>query len=499
MEKCANMKLVACDGFQVEYEVEPTFINEIDSKIDECQTKLDELNKKIDKYTNHADRLDYEIAVASGIICGLIDSFFGDKFSFENVKHQGQEKIDQFVIKVAQKKGYKGNDLTGAVSFLEKKYNIVEDKATNIFGGGKQHHLRDFSHHPTPVGLFFSLLTQFTERVYGTDTSGKFIAISISELKDCENAKKLIGKNTPEKFMFGVVNWFFHMVSDVAGSSTSIRDGKYGTGLPGPVCSLLKEVSSLPFFNSTKSNGCNELSIWVSKLFNGTLLGSKDENGKLNPVEFDLRSEMGVLMQLGKQAIPVLINECIVRGFYFLRRLFLEIRDKKVIGIEDLGKIEWEKTLPLKNRTIVRMMTIASGTFTAVDIADAAIRSGGFNPDMILHVNFVGLGRFAIAVGTDISMGKKRNDLVNERIAVMSQQISYINAKVYYMHAENWIEAKNTAETLKRVIESSNESVIFFSETIARIDNNLNEIKGAVDKISDSDPDFLDDCLDILK
>lgn len=73
------MKLVACDGFQVEYEVEQAFINEIDSKIDECQTKLDDLNKKIDQYTNHADRLDYEIAVASGIICGLIDSFFGDR------------------------------------------------------------------------------------------------------------------------------------------------------------------------------------------------------------------------------------------------------------------------------------------------------------------------------------------------------------------------------------------------------------------------------------
>ena len=37
------------------------------------------------------------------------------------------------------------------------------------------------------------------------------------------------------------------MVSDMAGSSSSILDGKSGTGLPGPLVSLLKEISALQF------------------------------------------------------------------------------------------------------------------------------------------------------------------------------------------------------------------------------------------------------------
>ena len=50
---------------------------------------------------------------------------------------------------------------------------------TNDFGGGKHHHLRDFSHHPTPVGLLFSILSQFTGIGYGTDVNGAFIQHSI--------------------------------------------------------------------------------------------------------------------------------------------------------------------------------------------------------------------------------------------------------------------------------------------------------------------------------
>ena len=59
------------------------------------------------------------------------------------------------------------------------------------------------------------------------------------------------------------------------------------------------------------------------------------------------------------------------------------------------------------------MLTIATGTFTAIDLADAAIRSaiksGGepmtFLKNFVLLVNFVGVGRFAIAIGQDTLMG----------------------------------------------------------------------------------------------
>ena len=274
------------DDFSVEFEVLPLVNSEtekddrrkkiskkrdlIDDQLVENQKSLDELNSNIDKLTNHADEIDYRVAVASGVLSGLIDAFFVDDFSLEKAHELGSEKTNNFIVKIAQKKGYKGDDLYGAVKYLEDKFPIAADKATVDFGGGLQHHLRDFSHHPTPIGLFFSLLTQFTNKVYGTDVAGVFKVVDLKK-----EDLILVGKNFPEKVTFGVINWFFHMVSDMAGSSSSILDGKSGTGLPGPLVSLLKEISALPIFKNLNENGYKEFSVWISKLFNGTLLSKR--------------------------------------------------------------------------------------------------------------------------------------------------------------------------------------------------------------------------------
>ena len=398
----------------------------------EIQNRIDELNSEIDKLTNHADGIDYIIAVASGVICGFVDVLFVSDLSFEKANEWGDSKVNDFVLKIAKKQGYEGDDLSDAVRFLENKYPIAADKATNAFGGGLQHHLRDFSHHPTPIGLFFSLLTQFTKCVYGTNTAGFF---QVYKLKPEDLV--LIGRNLQEKLLFGVVHWFFHMVSDMAGSSGSIAAGKTGTGLPGPLVSLLKEISSLPFFKKLNKDGYKEFSVWISKLFNGTLLGEHDENGKLlKPVKFDLRTEIGLLPQLGKQAIPIIINECVVRGFYFIRRFSAELKANDVKNLNELKRPEWAKILPFNNRTLVRMLTISLGTFVTIDLADAAIESAiksggfalGFAKNMIVKVNFVGIGRFSIAVFSDVKMGLRRNHKVIEVINLLNEQISCYNA-----------------------------------------------------------------------
>ena len=300
------------------------------------------------KLTNHADGVDYIVAVASGVICGFIDVLFVSDLSFEKANEWGNDKVNDFVLKIAKKQGYEGEDLSDAVKFLEDKFPIAADKATNAFGGGYNHHLRDFSHHPTPVGLFFSLLTQFTKCVYGTNTAGFFDVYKLQQ-----EDMVLIGRNLQEKLLFGVVHWFFHMVSDMAGSSGSIADGNTGTGLPGPLVSLLKELSALPFFKNLNEKGYKTFSVWISKLFNGTLLGEHDENGKIiSPVKFDLRTEIGLLPQLGKQAIPIIINECVVRGFYFVRRLSLELKSNNIKNLKEFNQINWKNVLPFNNRTI---------------------------------------------------------------------------------------------------------------------------------------------------
>lgn len=269
------------------------------------------------------------------------------------------------------------------------------------------------------MGLVCSILTQFTGNVYGTDVAGAFQCVPLN--KDGLN---LVGKSFPEKIMFGVVNWFFHMVSDVAGSSGSAMKGSFGTGLPGPLVSLLKEFSSTRLFKKQDAKGCKEFSVYISKLFNGTLLGERDSNGNLIPLKFDLRTEMGVAMQVGKQTIPVIINECIVRSFFLLRRLLQELSRDDIQDWSDVHKINWKAIIPFRNRTVDRMLTIASMTFTVADTADAAIHaaieSGGnwvlFSGRFVTRFNYVGAGRAALSIVREVSNEKKEAQLIHEKM-----------------------------------------------------------------------------------
>ena len=52
----------------------------IDNCLTENQKIINDLNSEIDRLTNKADGIDYTIAVASGIISSLIESFFVGDF-----------------------------------------------------------------------------------------------------------------------------------------------------------------------------------------------------------------------------------------------------------------------------------------------------------------------------------------------------------------------------------------------------------------------------------
>lgn len=482
------------DDIKVEYDIVPFSdksvpeikremnkgINEVEAELVVLENKLDSLNKEIDRLTNHADGPDYICAVLSGIAAGVIDILFVDDFTLANANKWGTDKVNKFVMKIAKSKGYKGSELKGAVGFLEKKFPIAADTVTSKLGGGLQHHIRDFSHHPTIVGLIFSMLTQFTGMVYGTNKAGMFIAVPVDKV----NGINLIGKTIPEKLMYGLVNWFFHIVSDMAGSSGSIGKQTSGTGLPGFVLSTLKEISALPFFKKLNADGNKELSVWIQKLFNGTLTNIKDESGKV--IKFDLRTEIGFAELLAKQAIPVIVNEVIVRGFYFVRRLAAEIKEKKIKSLSELDKLDYHRFIPFRNRTIARMLTISTSIMTVIDLADAAIegaiKSGGVNNplfvrNMIVKVNFVGIGRCAIAIGTDSVMGIERVVKINQAISVKNQMIFYKEAKLYYCMAGVWISASETDKAIADATEMMKKSMHTLIESMGEIKDDMESIR----------------------
>ncbi|MGV3487130.1 MAG: hypothetical protein ACO1OC_00900 [Tuberibacillus sp.] len=485
---------IAEDDFEVDFEIEvvpggsqvddfdsrkrdiKVGLNEVNGILSSNNKRLSELNKEIDRLTNSADGLDYMVAVGSGILAGIIDSLWVGEFSMERGKAWSNKTVNDFVMKVAKSQGYEGERLDGAIKSLEEKFKIPSD---NIWKGeeagisARSHHLDDLAHHPTPLGLFFSILTQFTKKGYFQNSEGQFLPISVDE-----NGEGLIGHNIPNKIFAGTINWFFHLVSDMSGSN---KTAGAGMGIPGPIVSLLKELSLIPGFNKT------ELPKKMKEVF------VKEK--------FDLRSELAVAHEIARQAMPVILNEVIVRAFYFIRRLVMEIKEKK-----SFKDIEWKITLPWKNRTIVRMLTIATGTFTLIDLVDAAVRgglkSGGslalFAKEFILRVNFVGLGRFALAVGTDVTMGIKQGKLRNERIAVLNEQWHLMNAKVYYMQADAWVAAETAGRTINEAAAMMDETTKIFIEAWEANKQSLQNIGEYRQGIKKHNAGLIDDISDIL-
>lgn len=525
MESVVNFKNT-CEDFEVEFEIMPCneyienidqrklkieeSLNDINEQIDIIYQQVNELNDEIDRLTNQADGLDYAIAVSSGIITGLIDMFIVGEWDFANAKAVSNEKMNQKVMDFAKKNGYKGDRLSGAVNHLEENcgFKLPGDntwKGSNKKISAKSHHLDDIAHHPTLVGLIACIVAQFTQKTIYSNRDGELVRLPIK----VDEEGKLEGKTPAAKVSAGIINWCFnvarnrkgHLISDMAGSNNTAGAGM---GLPGSIMSTLKELSALPIIRDS------DFPEKLHKAYTAGI-GTKDSQldlGAFNKLfegassKMDARTEMAVAHELKRQAIPVVLNEIIVRSFYFIRRFIQEMKVKN-----DLRQIDWKKVLPFKNRTIVRMITIASGTFTAMDVADAAIRSaiksGGINPaffsNMILKVNFVGVGRFAIAIGTDVGMGIKKGFKQDQRMALYDEMLNLTNAKIFYKQADMWISAETTEKTINEAYDKIEETTIYLLETFEANRKSLENIGTFKTGIDENNKSLIEDISDMLK
>ncbi|MDY3940008.1 MAG: OmpA family protein [Spirochaetia bacterium] len=418
--------------------------------------KVEEKICGTENLTNHADGIDYTVSVTSGIITGLIDVFFIGEWDFKGAKAKANININNMIMKFAKKHGFdetqcKSSDKLGeAIRFLEKKFPLPGDndfhKVKDAFGNevitAKTHHLDDFCHHPTFIGLLCCIIVQFTGEARYSDKTGTMskVPVTVNEYGN------FVGNNTPSKIFSGVINWFIttaktinnrkgHLISDMGGSSSSKQGG---AGIPGPIMSTMKEIAALPCFKDTNFNenlrkayqngigsGKNQINLGI---FNSLFEGASSK--------MDYRTELAVKYELERQASPVMINEFIVRGFYFIRRFIEQMQDGRSIE-----KLDWEELLPYRNRTIIRMLTISKGVFTAIDFTDAAIRSvKGITPTglpvidwrkFILRINLVGTVSFVITAGIDIAMGIKKYS----REKAMESSINLKLIRMYKYHA----------------------------------------------------------------
>ena len=482
------------EGLQIEYELHtPGIADDIagtDVRIADLREQFNILNRKIDQLTNHSDYLDYTVAAAIGAFTGLIDSFFVSFDDGESANWQEafakelantDDKFNKFVTGIAggDTSNYDSLDaeekksrLQKAIRKLEKKYELPSDnvwskeKGQN-YSSTKMHHIDDFCHHPTIAGLLACIISELFKVAFFVDKNGKWHCewantpkevillhwgcivlsgllhwlVTVAERKYSEKQLRDMPKpirkllrilaSSPVAVMliWRIINWLGHLCSDVAGSSSSTGRG---SGIPGLIIASLKELAAiLPI------PGLNNL---INGLFSDG---------------FDLRAE-ATLLRIGfKQAIPVLTNEVLVRGFYFIKHLAEEAR----LHGKEFEKYNWDKTLPFKNRTVIRMLTISHGTFVVADLGDAAVRTAisgqytdpaTFLAKMALRVNFVGIGRFTIAVYSDVKMAFRRKRATEERIKLHSEMLHLYNAKLFYCQENMWIAAKNAAMAVQQ-------------------------------------------------
>ena len=326
-------------------------------------------NDKCDKY-------DYLVAVACGAIGGVIDAFFVGAPGESKLGDWSDKQVDGVVKKFAKMVGWepsadKANNTASAIGFLERKYKVNYDQTStgqveNQFDMyTKNHHMKSLSHSPDIIGLFFSILNQFTSTSSFVG-NGKLVTINT-------NTQELQGNNFISKLFWGVANWIGHIMSDIAGSSGSRGNSGRGTGVVIPFYELFQfcKFGKFKVVKQYTVNGETKEKVFLNDF--ATIATKAFEEG------YDLR--FGVAM-----AIPVLVTELSIRLIWSIRRHYQYERPLK-------------DCIPTQKHADLRvMLLLGNGTLCIIDAMDAGIRSKGNFLSFFMHLNLIAWMRFIIMV-----------------------------------------------------------------------------------------------------
>lgn len=369
-----------------------TALSSAENELLEIEERLAETVETVKKLTLECDRTDYILAATSGALCGVIDIFFDSKLGESPIGDITDKWFENRTKDFAKLCGWDDKDngsLSSAIKYLEKKFKIPYDQrgagdvASKIFNlNPKNHHFKSLGHNPTLLGLFFSILDQFN------NTSHFVSGEELISLDDADGSFELRGNSISSKLFCAFVNWVGHLISDMSGSSSS--KGR-GMGIPSPFWSwtndiiAIKRKLNIPVLEFDKS--LNELALQIYK------------------EGYDARFQT-------VQAIPVFINEMLVRVIYSIRRLVRVFSETKK---EDRSlSLLWKSCEPFSNATVKRMLMVAHGTFCLADAGDAVVHGlatggGGFNVvEFLMRFNIVGIGRFTISLYGEVKRGSKR-------------------------------------------------------------------------------------------
>ncbi|WP_040396919.1 hypothetical protein [Anaerococcus senegalensis] len=400
------------EGYEFSSDIQ-TAMKFAECEIDEINIKLSENENILKKLTPECNKTDYILAVASGATCGLLDIFLVGKSPESAIGNITDKWFANRTMDFAKICGWDGNSndsLSSAIKYLEKKFKIpydqtgVGDAARQVFNlNPRNHHFKSLGHNPSLIGLFFSILDQFANTSHFV-SEGELIS-----LQEADNKFVLQGGNISAKLFCGFVNWLGHLISDMSGSSSS--KGR-GMGIPSPLWTWTNDIiaikKKLHITNLEFDKTINKFALEIYKQ------------------GYDLRFEVA-------KAIPVFVNELVVRMVYSIRRLvrFYLNNQNRYRSFE----LVWELCEPFSNASVKRMLTVAHGTFCLLDVGNALAQgfihgNGIFRIDQfIIRLNIVGLGRFTISLygegnrGIKLYQAQKKNSSLRQEKIIISDYI----------------------------------------------------------------------------
>ena len=394
---------------------------------------LNSINESLEKYANHADRYDYMIAVASGIICGVLDVQVADvsRKILDSNKSDIKTKSKEFAKTVAKKyeKDHDKTSIEGMASAVFR--SCLNAKTKEIVTIDKESSIVEFD-------------TAKALEIFG----GAAITALFNWLAANRKPEEIDDSNFPDS-----IKKLLHLLNDHPRAREFLKNPKIPEidaerlgkiGVPVIFIFLLEPI--LPDVNQY---------IQKAKKF------SKDSYKKGLSKLPKIRININLLGNLANQAFSVLANEIIVRGFYFIRHFLMEF-DR----CGDIESVDWNRVIPFDNKTITRMMSVASLTFTAADMTSAAVRaaieSGGnavlFKVKYATNINVIGVGRAIIAVTRDVSMEWQEADLVRERRILMEKMSAeQVEAILDYRKQMEAVVEEYLAEDLQAFLTGADE------------------------------------------
>lgn len=363
---------------------------------------------KFAKQIKKPEMLDYSFAVLSGLLSIAV-----------NQKMVGETKLDpaelidllgdmndpQAIMKVIRVVCDLYHVEKSIVRNVEREYERIINKADDVLKDIPENKriIEDFAQGLDIKSMIISILTQMAGIKIGLDESG---IVHVERLSN-EESFSTGGKG----IIAGIFRWFLNQLeyyqehgeySKELRNFMKIKIGKK------TIKDHLENLSTSGILNNLKQNK-TFIFIWMSK-----------------QIEKAYPSDNHIIALLKQQSLPVVFNRCFVRTYILFKKLFTEIKARKIRNLEGLQFVDISVISESEQRVLERMRTVSSGVFAAITSGKAAavaLRNGVTLEslvDCIMHLQFAGILDFVTVIKDDEYLVK---DIMEELNKFIPEQI----------------------------------------------------------------------------